>query len=161
MLIGNDGDDTLAGLRGNDTLDGGPGSDTLDYSAADSGVSVNLATAAAQSTVGGATDTVLGAENVVGSAFADTLTGTTAANRLTGGDGDDSLVGAAGDDDLDGGSGTDTADYSASALGVTVDLWSAGRRTPAVRAPTRSRSSRTSPAGLRAIVSRAERERTS
>ena len=96
--------------------------DTLDYSAADSGVSVNLATAAAQSTVGGATDTVLGAENVVGSAFADTLTGTTAANRLTGGGGDDSLVGAAGDDDLDGGSGTDTADYSASALGVTVDL---------------------------------------
>jgi Ca2+-binding RTX toxin-like protein len=84
--------------------------------------SVNLATAAAQSTVGGATDTVLGAENVVGSAFADTLTGTAAANSLKGGDGDDSPVGAAGNDDLDGGPGTDTADYSAAPLGVTVDL---------------------------------------
>ncbi len=108
VLTGNDGDDTLAGLRGNDTLDGGVGSDSLDYSAADAGVTLNLASLAAQNTGGAGTDTVLTAENVTGSAFGDVLTGTVGANTF------------------DGGAGIDTADYSSSTLHVSVDLSLAG-----------------------------------
>jgi Ca2+-binding RTX toxin-like protein len=108
VLTGNDGDDTLAGLRGNDTLDGGAGSDTLDYSAADAGVTLNLANLAAQNTGGAGTDTLLADENVIGSAFADVLLGTVGDNRF------------------DGGGGTDTADYSASTLGVIVALSAVG-----------------------------------
>ena len=98
VLSGNDGDDTLAGLRGNDTLDGGAGSDTLDYSAADAGVTLNLANLAAQNTGGAGTDTLLADENVIGSPFGDVLTGTV------------------GDNVFDGGDGIDTADYSTSSL---------------------------------------------
>ena len=108
MLNGGDGDDTLAGLRGNDTLEGGVGSDTLDYSAAESGVTLNLASLAAQNTGGAGTDTVLTAENVLGSSFGDAFAGTV------------------GDNAFDGGPGTDTADYSATTLGVAVDLSLAG-----------------------------------
>ncbi|KRB86550.1 hypothetical protein ASE00_07610 [Sphingomonas sp. Root710] len=49
-------------------------------------------------------------------------TGNTGDNIVTGGIGDDTLVGGAGSDQLIGGFGTDTADYSASASAVTVDL---------------------------------------
>ena len=108
VLSGNDGDDTLAGLRGNDTLDGGAGSDTLDYSAADAGVTLNLANLAAQNTGGAGTDTLLADENVVGSPYGDVLTGTV------------------GDNLFSGGGGIDTADYSTSAVSVAVDLSVAG-----------------------------------
>jgi Ca2+-binding RTX toxin-like protein len=104
VLSGNDGDDTLVGLRGNDTLDGGAGSDTLDYSAADAGVTLNLANLAAQNTGGAGTDTLSANENVIGSPFGDVLTGTV------------------GDNLLDGGAGIDTADYSTSTQSVAVDL---------------------------------------
>jgi Ca2+-binding RTX toxin-like protein len=108
VLNGNEGNDTLAGLRGNDTLDGGPGSDSLDYSAADSGITLNLANLAAQNTGGAGTDTLLADENVIGSSHGDVLTGTV------------------GDNVLDGGAGIDTADYSTSAASVTVDLSAPG-----------------------------------
>ena len=104
VLNGGEGDDTLAGLRGNDTLEGGVGSDTLDYSAAESGITLNLASLAGQNTGGAGTDTVLTAESILGSSFADVLAGTV------------------GDNVFDGGPGTDTADYSATTLGVAVDL---------------------------------------
>jgi Ca2+-binding RTX toxin-like protein len=108
VLTGNDGDDTLAGLRGNDSLDGGAGADTLDYSAADAGVTLNLASLAAQNTGGAGTDTLANAENVLGSGFGDVIAGTVGANVV------------------DGGDGFDTADYSSSGLGVAVDLSVAG-----------------------------------
>lgn len=108
VLNGNDGNDTLAGLRGNDTLDGGPGSDSLDYSAADAGITLNLANLAAQNTGGAGTDTLLADENVIGSPYGDVLTGTV------------------GDNVFDGGAGIDTADYSTSAASVTVDLSATG-----------------------------------
>jgi Ca2+-binding RTX toxin-like protein len=91
-------------LRGNDTLDGGSDADTLDYSAADAGITLSLASLAAQNTGGAGTDTVLNSENAVGSPFADLLAGSVGANTF------------------DGGGGTDTTDYSSSTLGVTVDL---------------------------------------
>ncbi len=144
VLNGNDGDDTLAGLRGNDTLDGGAGSDTLDYSAADAGVTLNLANLAAQNTGGAGTDTLLADENVTGSPFGDVLTGTV------------------GDNVLDGGGGIDTADYSTSTLERDGRPFGRRRhRTPGTPERTRSPPWRTSPAVRAEIPSPATSARTS
>ncbi len=110
------GDDTAHGSGGNDTIDGGAGNDTIDYSRGARpddtfAVAVNLATG---STIHGRhafdeqyfqnpIDTLLNFENVIGTAFADSLTGDGADNLLTGGPGNDFL---------DGAGGTDTAVFS-------------------------------------------------
>ncbi|AOF93679.1 calcium-binding protein [Sinorhizobium sp. RAC02] len=129
-LIGSAGDDTLAGSAGNDTIIGGAGADVLvgnagidtaDYSGSSAAVNVDLA---AGSGSGGEAqgDTLSNIENLIGSAFNDTLTGSSAANILSGGNGDDVLQGGAGADTLDGGAGIDTVSYAASSAGVTIDL---------------------------------------
>ncbi|EME70698.1 calcium binding hemolysin protein, partial [Paramagnetospirillum caucaseum] len=93
-------------------------------------VTVNLGTGSAS---GGeaAGDVLSGIENLLGGNAADILTGDAGANRLSGaagndtlsgGAGDDILAGGAGSDRLTGGDGADTADYSASAAAVNVDL---------------------------------------
>lgn len=122
FLWGGKGDDTLQGGTGRDHLQGGEGSDALHggegddaiwYSVSDAGVTVDLATGAAQ---GGYAegDTLTGIENVVGSQHADHLTGDSASNQFQG------LAGA---DTLDGGEGLDdTAEYTSSDAGVTVHL---------------------------------------
>ncbi len=121
VLIGGAGNDTLAGGAGGDKLIGGDGVDTLDYSASNAAVSVDLASGSA--TGGDAEgDGFDGIENVTGSKFDDTLTGNDENNTLTGGEGNDVLSGGAGADRLIGGNGVDTADYSSSAVGVTVNL---------------------------------------
>lgn len=105
-LNGGGGDDTIAGLQGSDTLIGGTGIDTLDYSASDAAVNVNLDS----NTVSGGHaqgDTVSEFENVIGSAFSDTLVGSTSANVLRGGDDGDFLQGLGGVDSLYGESGDD------------------------------------------------------
>ncbi|MDQ1195402.1 cadherin domain-containing protein [Agrobacterium sp. SORGH_AS 787] len=123
ILLGGEGNDLIAGGAGADTLDGGLGNDTVSYSASSAGVTVDLRSTVAQNSSGDAAgDLLSNFENVIGSAFADTLTGNAAANVLTGGSGDDVLIGLGGADSLVGGAGIDTADYSASASGVTVNL---------------------------------------
>jgi Ca2+-binding RTX toxin-like protein len=118
-LDGGLGNDTLAGAGGADLLIGGPGIDTADYSSSGAAVLVNLqAGADAQGAM------LSGIENVIGSAFADTLTGDSNANTLTGGAGNDTLAGGGGADALIGGPGTDTADYSSSSAAVNVNLQS-------------------------------------
>ncbi|MDQ6435109.1 calcium-binding protein [Mesorhizobium sp. LHD-90] len=52
----------------------------------------------------------------------ETIGGTAAADTIVGGLGNDVLRGGAGGDTIDGGVGIDTADYSGSALGVSVNL---------------------------------------
>jgi Ca2+-binding RTX toxin-like protein len=101
--------DTLTGDAGDNYLDGGAGNDTLSaaaattslraapamtrspaapapipasYSGAASAVTVNLATATAQNTVGAGTDTLSGSKILTGSAYADTLTGDGSANVI-------------------------------------------------------------------------------
>ena len=129
------------GSAGSDSLDGGAGIDTADYSTSASGVTVNLANNGGNGNGDAATDFLVGIENVTGSGSADTLTGDTGANILTGNAGadilsgganadeiyggteNDTLIGGAGADILTGAGGTDTADYSASSLGVTIDLF--------------------------------------
>ncbi len=150
-LTGNDGDNLLQGNGGADTLTGGDGddtyrfangfgtdvitdsagNDTLDASEFTAGVTVDLS----NNSFADATDTVSwnsGAiENVIGSAFDDTLSGNTDDNIIDGGAGDDTLAGGAGDDtyvvnagndSITDSAGSDTLDVSGLSQGVTVDL---------------------------------------
>jgi uncharacterized protein (TIGR01370 family) len=107
--VASPGDDRLDGGRGNDVIDGGAGTDTAAYESISTGpVTVDLRLSGAQDTGAGGIDTLVGIENLVGSAFGDTLTGNDLANYLGGGAGADTLAGGAGDDLLDGGTGADT-----------------------------------------------------
>lgn len=115
--------DTLLGGPGDDLLDVGhdPRSrtvahrrpDALDYSAAPTGIVVDLSGTIATATGDGVDTIVTNASmGVVGSAYDDTITGTDGDDRLTGGPGDDSIRGRGGNDILVpdnrfGGSGND------------------------------------------------------
>src|SRR5215471_460952 len=118
ILLGGDGDDTLLGGAGVNMLDGGAGRDTASYAQAAAAVHVDLGVAGPQAT-GVGTDTLVSIEDVIGSAFDDTLIGAAGVvNHLYGGAGNDLLVDTGGDV-LDGGAGNDTVSYSTA---VTVDL---------------------------------------
>ena len=108
-LTGNDGDNSIEGVGGNDTinggagsdsLDGGTGNDVLDYSQDSGAVTVNLQTERATDGSGGQ-DTVVGFEEVRGSAFNDAITGSSNLYREV-------FVGGLGNDTIDGGAITDT-----------------------------------------------------
>ena len=111
-LTGDGNMNTLEGGAGADTLDGGNGSDWASYKISDAAVQVNLGTG----TVSGGHaegDTLVGIENLRGSALGDTLTGDDNSNTLEGG---------AGADTLDGGGGSDWASYKSSDESVQVNL---------------------------------------
>jgi VCBS repeat-containing protein len=130
-LRGDAGNNVLAGLAGADLLDGGGGIDTADYRRSDAAVDVDL-TRERQSGGHAEGDTLIGIENVVGSAFADSIVGDAGHNFLDGGAGNDTLLGGAGNDTLRGGAGADSldggagirdlADYSTSTSWISVDL---------------------------------------
>ena len=105
-LIGGAGDDTFVGRGDDDTIDGGAGVDAVVYSAAGSGVVVNLKTGFSAGITEGS-DTLTGIENLTGTLFKDTLIGSLEANVLRGGAGKDTIKGAAGNDSLYGGTGND------------------------------------------------------
>ena len=108
VLSGGAGNDMLFATAGGDTLDGGTGTDTANFSLSTSGVTVDMNVQGTPQTVGGSigTITLTSIENVIGSAFDDTL-----------------IAGLAGPETLDGGSGgSDTADFRHGTSGVTVDL---------------------------------------
>ncbi|RRN65440.1 hypothetical protein [Caulobacter sp. 602-1] len=112
QLYGDAGNDRLIGGDGADRLDGGAGVDTAYYGSASVAVTVNLLlSGSSQDTKGAGADILVSIENLVGSAFGDTLTGDGRANQIEGGAGDDVLIGGGGDDVLDGGAGADTARY--------------------------------------------------
>lgn len=136
-LHGRDGADTLLGGEGNDLLDGGAGADALvggagvdraSYASALAPVSVDLGGGSGMGDAAG--DTFSGIENLLGSAFADSLTGDDGDNVLAGGAGGDRLVGGGGRDWLIGGEGADRlvgdgrdgVSYVGSAAAVTVNL---------------------------------------
>src|SRR5262245_47058489 len=121
-LDGAAGDDLLSGGDGNDTLIGGLGRDAASYADATAAVLVDLRLSGAQATGGGGTDTLTGIEDLVGSAFGDTLTGNAGDNALRGGAGDDLLIGLGGNDTFDGGAGIDTVSYADVNSFTTVDL---------------------------------------
>jgi trimeric autotransporter adhesin len=120
-FIGSAGDDTFSGLGGNDYIDGGAGTqDMASYFAATSGVTVNLLAGTSSGADGG--DTLIGIENIKGSAFNDSLTGGAGNNTLDGGGGFDTLNGgdgndlliSDGDDVVIGAAGIDTLQTSSS-----------------------------------------------
>jgi Ca2+-binding RTX toxin-like protein len=122
-LDGAAGDDLLSGGDGNDTLIGGIGRDAASYADAMAAVLVDLGASGAQATGGGGTDTLMWIEDLVGSAFGDTLIGNAGDNALRGGAGDDLLIGLGGNDTFDGGAGIDTVSYAANVNYITtVDL---------------------------------------
>ncbi len=110
-LNGGDNDDWIDGGIGNDVIDGGTGINTVNYSGAASFVTVNLTTTNTSGVYGN--DTVTNIQNIIGSAFNDSLTGSSTDNVLIGGAGNDTLVGAG---------GTDTVDYSASSGAMVINL---------------------------------------
>ena len=112
VLMGGANWDYLEGGFGADVIDGGDGFDSARYELSDAGVTIDLATGAAE---GGHAegDTLTGIEGVFGSNYADHLTGDAGHNNLIGADGDDTLDGGAGDDNLQGRAGADLLDGGA------------------------------------------------
>jgi Ca2+-binding RTX toxin-like protein len=102
--------ESFEGMAGNDTINGMGGLDRVDYIGAESGVTVDLAAGFSFNDGFGDVDTLLGIENVRGSAFNDLIVGDAQNNLLEGRDGDDELYGAAGNDTLNGGAGSDRLD---------------------------------------------------
>ncbi len=111
-LTGDDGDNILEGGLSADILDGGAGRDAASYRSSNAAVTVNLATNA-RSGGHAAGDTFTSIENLIGSAYNDTLTGSATDNVIEGGAGADTLA---------GGLGIDTVSYRGSSAGVTVNL---------------------------------------
>ena len=109
LLLGGSGNDMLLGGPGDDTLDGGGGNDTVSYADAPAAVFVDLDPAGMMAS-GDGNDLLLNIENVIGSAFDDTLLGDAGNNLLDGNGGNDLLFGRAGDDTLRAGDGNSTLD---------------------------------------------------
>jgi Ca2+-binding RTX toxin-like protein len=106
-LAGDNFDNIIEGGAGADRLDGGKAVDTASYANAASGVTADLLKS--RNNLGDALgDTYKNIENLLGSAFNDTLVGSHADNAIAGGDGDDTIVGNKGIDELTGGLGADT-----------------------------------------------------
>jgi Ca2+-binding RTX toxin-like protein len=100
IIYGMAGNDTLFGGPGGDRLDGGMGIDTVSYAQESGAVTVYLNTAFTGGQAAG--DTLLNIENVIGTAYADTLTGDYWDNLLIGGGNADILSGDFGNDILVG-----------------------------------------------------------
>jgi Ca2+-binding RTX toxin-like protein len=100
-LTGNTLNNVLYAGVGDNILNGSTGTDTVSYAygvTGATGVQVSLALTTAQITGGSGSDTLLGIENLTGSAHADHLTGTSGANILDGGAGIDTMIGGDGSD---------------------------------------------------------------
>ena len=104
ILSGANGNDILIGGVGTDTINGGAGSDTASYASSTVAVTINLNSTTAQAGGEAVGDILSGIENIIGSAYNDTLTSSSVANNL------------------DGGAGVDTVSYSNSNAAVNVNL---------------------------------------
>ena len=132
VLSGLSGHDVLQGRAGADLLDGGTGEDAASYADATAAVFASLSTPASN-TGEAAGDSYVSIENLIGSAFNDTLVGDSSANNLSGLGGNDILMSRSGGslnfytppfsyaiEILDGGDGSDTASYATATAGVEV-----------------------------------------
>lgn len=111
-ISGGDGDDLVFGGPGADTIDGGAGFDVLSYSAATTGVVVDLLNPAANAGEA-AGDVISGFERLVGSYFGDRILGSAADEEIYALAGDDVLRGRGGNDTLFGGAGADLFEFAA------------------------------------------------
>jgi Ca2+-binding RTX toxin-like protein len=117
VLMAGDGDDLLIGGAGADVMDGGDGHDRVDYSGSSEAVLISLN--GSRDAAGGALgDIIFGVEEMVGTAFDDTLIGGEGRELVVGGLGNDVLGGSDGADTLIGGTGDDS--YSVDDVGDLV-----------------------------------------
>lgn len=117
--------EAFEGRAGNDYIDGRGGIDQYRADGTTKGININLATGAVAQDGFDGQDTVVGIENVRGTAFGDVITGDAGNNVLDGREGNDTLTGGLGDDVINGGSSfndMDFAVYSGAAGDVEVDL---------------------------------------
>jgi Ca2+-binding RTX toxin-like protein len=135
LMDGGSGDDTFfvdVALDGVLTIDGGADTDKISFGAnmnvwrngvpASAPANVlNLSTGVGETSFGGRLE-VERVENLTGGIYRDHFTGDDNDNVLRGMANDDVLEGLGGADTLDGGSGHDIAHYTASEVGVDVDL---------------------------------------
>ncbi|HEY8360547.1 MAG TPA: hypothetical protein VIL30_24090, partial [Ramlibacter sp.] len=112
-LRGGYGADTLLGGSGNDVLHGGapywttdPEIDVVDYSGSTAAISGRMVGAMTGTAIG--TDTLSHFEQIIATAYADSIGGGTASELFEGGAGNDTLRGGAGNDTLLGGIGADS-----------------------------------------------------
>ncbi len=131
VLRGDNLDNIFEGLAGSDVISGGLGADTASYDlvgagvgdTSTQGVDVDLGAGMTTEDGYGATDSLTSIENVIGSAFDDTLAGDDGVNQIIGGAGDDMLSGGLGADILTGGAGSDAFIYDDAALAeAAVDI---------------------------------------
>jgi Ca2+-binding RTX toxin-like protein len=136
-LVGGSGNDSFA-FSGSGSISatviGGAGNDTIDYSTYGSAVNVDLSTGTSTGINADAEDGISGIENIVGSAFDDSLTGDDNDNIIDGGRGNDTLTGGAGNDIYiirdnwgsdtvtDAADGDDSLDFSAVTAALIIDL---------------------------------------
>jgi Ca2+-binding RTX toxin-like protein/GH24 family phage-related lysozyme (muramidase) len=134
-LNGGLGNDLLIGGAGADIIDGGDGNDTVSYVGSSTAVNVSLLRSTAQSGGDAAGDILSNIENIVGSAYNDTLTGNSGANVIDGGAGNDTINGGLGNDTVTGGTGANIfvinkdagssdiiTDFSTSVVGEYISL---------------------------------------
>lgn len=105
-VFGGAGNDRFISGAAGDILDGGDGVDEIDYAAYASAVDITLVSAAMTGTGAGG-DQLINIENIIGTAYSDTLTGNGEANEIRGGAGNDVINGGAGNDKLYGDDGND------------------------------------------------------
>jgi Ca2+-binding RTX toxin-like protein len=105
--------DTFIGSAGDNIFNGSAGTDVVSYATAAGAVTVNLLIGGPQNTVSAGIDSFISIENLIGSAFNDTMSGNGGNNTLQGAAGGDILSGSGGNDTLNGGAGGDTLDGGA------------------------------------------------
>ncbi|MCA1322841.1 calcium-binding protein [Herbaspirillum sp. alder98] len=119
-LTGSAYNDLFIANSASNNFDGGAGSNTVSYAASTGAVTVNLSPTVGTGASGyAAGDTFTNIQNVIGSAYADTLIGYATvgvSSLLTGGAGGDTLVGVAAN------RAYTTASYAGSSAGVTINL---------------------------------------
>ena len=103
-IIGSSYNDIITGSSLANRIEGASGVDTVSYANSTAAVNVNLGLTTAQSGGYAAGDTLVSIENIIGSAYNDTLTGSSASNKI------------------DGGAGIDTVSYASSNAAVNVNL---------------------------------------
>ncbi len=139
VLTGSSGDNVIEGGMGDDLMIGDGGNDTLSYEHSGSAVTVDLHGSASGGDAEG--DSFQGFNNLIGSAYDDTLTASSSGSVLDGRSGADTMIGGAGDDTFivddagdtvfeNAGAGTDLVQSSVSfTLGANVeDLTLTGNR---------------------------------
>lgn len=108
-MTGNNLGNLIYAGAGNNVINGGSGTDSLSYyyGSNGAGVTVSLASVAAQATGGSGSDTITSFENLYGTNYADKITGNSGSNYLRGYTGNDTIDGGTGNDAMLGNAGND------------------------------------------------------